>query len=401
MTAVAGKMTWRANAGLVVFVCLLIASIEGYDIQAFGIAAPKLVPQLGLNPGQQGWAASAATVGMVLGALIGGWLADRIGRKPVLIGAVAAFGLFSLGTAATTSYETLLAARFATGLGFGGAMPNLATLAAEISRPERRGLTLTGIFCGMPAGGVVAAMVARLAGPALDWRTIFLAGGVVPLALLPVAMLLLPETRPAAPPTADRNLLRALFGEKRAAATLLLWAVFVPTVTILYLSLNWLPTLIVDKGLPASEGFAAAMAFNLGGVVGALSLGAASDRLGWRGPLMLAYLTLAGAMAGLGVVSHAGPVFVLSGLAGFMVVGAQFSLYALPPQIYPPQLRASGAGAAIGVGRLGSIAGPLIAGGLRSAGATPDEVFLAMIPVALAAAVFLIMLSRAAPAGAD
>ncbi|MDB5442323.1 MAG: hypothetical protein JWP73_699 [Phenylobacterium sp.] len=396
MAAVAGKMTWRASAGLVVFVCFLIAAIEGYDIQAFGIAAPKLVPQLGLNPGQQGWAASAATIGLVLGALVGGWLSDRIGRKPVLIGSVAAFGLFSLATAASSSYETLLLARFATGLGFGGAMPNLATLAAEISRPERRGATLTAIFCGMPAGGIVAALTARLAGANLDWRSIFVAGGLVPLALIPVAILLLPETRPAREPAADRNLLRALLGEKRAASTLLLWAVFVPNVTILYLSLNWLPTLVVDKGLPASEGFAAAMAFNLGAVIGTLALGAATDRLGWRWPLALAYLALAAAMGGLALAVHAGAIFALSALAGFLVVGAQFALYALPPQLYPPQLRAAGTGAAIGVGRIGSIAGPLIAGGLRSAGATPGEVFLAMTPVALAAAIFLVMLSRVA-----
>jgi AAHS family 3-hydroxyphenylpropionic acid transporter len=280
-------------------------------------------------------------------------------------------------------------------------MPTLATLAAEISRPERRGATLTAIFCGMPAGGIAAALAARLAGPALDWRAIFVAGGLIPLALVPAALALLPETRPAANPAADRNLLRALLGEKRAAATLLLWAVFVPNVTILYLSLNWLPTLIVDKGLPASEGFTAALAFNLGGVVGTLALGAATDRLGWRWPLTLAYLTLAAAMAGLGVAVHAGAVFVLSALAGFTVVGAQFALYALPPQLYPAQLRAAGAGAAIGVGRLGSIAGPLIGGALRSAGAAPGQVFLAMTPLAIAAAVLLLALSRLARPATD
>jgi len=386
----------RTGAKLIVLVCFLIAAVEGYDIQAFGVAAPMLVPQLGLDPGQQGWAASAATIGLVLGALVGGWLADRIGRKPVLIGSVAAFGLFSLATAASQSYETLLLARFATGLGFGGAMPNLATLAAEISRPDRRAATVTAMFCGMPAGGAVAAMIARLAGEALDWRTIFLAGGAVPLALVPVALILLPETRPTHDPIADRNVLRALFGERRAASTLLLWAVFVPTVTILYLSLNWLPTLIVDNGHPASEGFAAAMSFNIGAVAGTLALGAATDRFGWRRLLTFAYLALATAMAGLAIAAGGLGIFVLSGLAGFLVVGAQFALYALPPQLYPAQLRAAGTGVAVGVGRLGSIAGPLIAGGLRGAGATPGEVFVAMVPFALAAAVFLCVLGRVA-----
>ena len=398
MTAAAERTTVRVGAGFVVFICFLIAAIEGYDIQAFGVAAPKLVPQLGLDPGQQGWAASAATIGLVLGALIGGWLADRTGRKPVLIGAVAAFGLFSLATAASHTYETLLLARFATGLGFGAAMPNLATLAAEISSPHRRAATVTAMFCGMPAGGLVVSLVARLAGPGLDWRTIFVAGGLIPLALVPVALAILPETRPATDPSADRNLLRALFGGGRAASTLLLWSVFVPTVTVLFLALNWLPTLVVDKGLAASEGFAAAVAFNAGAVAGTLALGALADRVGWRWPLTAAYLALAAAMAGLAATTAGGVIFALCGLAGFAVVGAQFALYALPPQLYPAQQRAAGTGAAIGIGRLGSVAGPLIAGGLRSGGATPGEVFVAMVPVALAACVFLLVLSRQTPA---
>jgi AAHS family 3-hydroxyphenylpropionic acid transporter len=378
----------------VVLVCFLIAIIEGYDIQAFGIAAPKLVRELGLGPGQQGWAASAATIGLVLGALGGGWLSDRLGRKPVLVGAVALFGLFSLATAASRSYELLLAARFLTGVGFGGAMPNLATLAAEISPPQRRGATLTAIFCGMPAGGLVVSLVARLASPDLDWRTFFLIGGLGPLAMVPVALLLLPETRPAVDPAADRNLLRGLLSERRAGPTLLLWGVFVPTAAILFLSLNWLPTLIVDKGLAVADGFAAAVLFNLSAAVGTLALGWITDRLGWRWPLALAYLALAAAMAALGAATQAPVIFGLSAVAGFTVVGSQFALYALPPALYPPQLRAAGAGAAIGVGRLGSIAGPLIGGGLRSAGATPGQVFLAMTPLALLAAIFLLLLSR-------
>ena len=382
----------RTAPGLVVLVCFLIAAIEGYDIQAFGVAAPQMVPQLGLGPAQQGWAASAATIGLVLGALVGGWLSDRVGRKPVLIGSVAAFGLFSLATATSQSYEMLLLARFATGLGFGGAMPNLATLAAEISRPDRRAATVTAMFCGMPAGGAVVALVARLAGQALDWRAIFLAGGLIPLVLVPVALVLLPETRPASDPSADRNVLRALFGERRAGPTLLLWAVFVPTVTILYLALNWLPTLIVDKGRPASEGFAAAMIFNVCAVAGTLALGAATDRFGWRWLLTLAYLVLAATMAGLAVAAGGVAMLALSGLAGFLVVGSQFALYALPPQLYPAQLRAAGTGAAVGIGRLGSIAGPLIAGELRSAGATPGEVFATMAPVGVAAALAVLAL---------
>ncbi|MBJ7410419.1 MAG: MFS transporter [Phenylobacterium sp.] len=393
---VQGKTLGGASAGLVVFVCFLIAAVEGYDIQAFGVAAPRMIPELGLNPAQQGWAGSAAMIGLVIGAFGGGWLADRYGRKPVLLGSVAAFGLFSLLTAAAHSYEALLWARLATGLGFGGAMPNLIAVAVEISRPERRAATVSAMFCGMPAGGATSALIARLAGDGLEWRTIFIAGGIVPLLLLPVIVLLLPETRPPHDPAADRNLGRALFAEKRAAPTVLLWAAFMMTLVVLYLALNWLPTLVVDKGHPSSEGFAAAMAFNVAGALGSIGVGAICDKVGWRWPLAIVYLALAAAMAGLAASDAPLAILAISGAAGFLVMGAQFSLYAVAPMLYPAHLRAAGAGAAIAVGRLGSIGGPLIAGELRNAGATPGEVFLSMAPVAVAAAVIIVAMGRVA-----
>jgi MFS transporter, AAHS family, 3-hydroxyphenylpropionic acid transporter len=393
---VQAKSVGRAGAGLVVFVCFLIAAVEGYDIQAFGVAAPRMAPELGLDPAQQGWAGSAAMIGLVLGALAGGWLADRSGRKPVLIGSVALFGLFSLATAASGSYETLLLARFATGLGFGGAMPNLIAVAVEIARPERRAATVAAMFCGMPVGGATSALLARLAGEGLEWRTIFVAGGIVPLVLVPVIFVLLPETRPAAASSADRNLPRALFGGGRAAPTALVWAAFMLTLVVLYLALNWLPTLVVDKGHPPSEGFAAAMSFNIAGVVGSLVVAAVTDRFGWRWPLAVAYVGLATAMAALADADTSAAILALSAAAGFLVMGAQFSLYAVAPALYPAHLRAAGAGAAVGVGRFGSIAGPLVAGELRNAGASPGQVFLAIAPAGLAAAVILIALGYAA-----
>jgi len=388
-------------SGRVVFVCFLIAAVEGYDIQAFGVAAPQMAPELGLNPSQLGWAGSAAMIGLVIGAFAGGWLADRTGRKPVLIGSVAMFGIFSLVTAAAQSHDALLLARFATGLGFGGAMPNLIAVAVEIAKPERRAATVAAMFCGMPVGGATSALIARIADQSLEWRTIFIAGGVVPLVLIPVIFLLLPETRPAHDPGADRNLMRALFSERRAAPTVLIWAAFMLTLLVLYLALNWLPTLVVDKGHPPAQGFAAAMAFNIAGVVGSLLVGAATDRFGWRWPLAGAYLALAAAMAGLAAAATPFAILALSAAAGFLVMGAQFSLYAVAPMLYPAHLRGAGAGAAVAVGRLGSIGGPLIAGELRHAGFSPGDVFLTMTPVALAAAVILLLLARSTRPQAD
>ncbi len=387
------KTAGRAGAGLIVLFCFFIAFLEGYDIQSFGVAAPKLIPEFGLNPGQQGWVGSAAMLGLVIGAFGGGWIADRIGRKPVLIGSVAAFGLFSLATAMTHGYPELLAVRVGAGLGFGGVMPNLMALAAEISAPDRKAGTVTAMFCGMPAGGAAVSLLARLGGAELDWRTIFLVGGGLPLLLIPLAFFLLPETRPQAAPHADHRWTTTLFAEGRTAGTLLLWTIFFGTAVVLYLMLNWLPTLVTAKGFTPGDGSTAALGFNVMAVVGALVMGYAIDRVGFRWPTMAIFATLMAAMAGLAFVAQLSPLLVLSAIAGFGVVGGQFSFYAVAPMLYPAHVRAAGAGAAVAVGRMGSIVGPLLAGELRQAGYSAGQVFGALIPVVLTAGVAAFALS--------
>jgi AAHS family 3-hydroxyphenylpropionic acid transporter len=383
----------HSRSGMIVFICLLVAAIEGYDIQAFGVVAPMLARALHLGPAQMGLAASAAMAGLMAGAFFGGWMADRVGRKPVLIASIAAFGLFSLLTATAGSYELLLLARFATGLGFGGAMPNLMAIATEISPPGRRAATVTTMFCGLPAGGMVVAFFARAMGADLPWREVFLIGGVLPLILAPVVFFHLPETRPAPVVGADRRLLNALFGGGRAAGTLLLWVGFMLTLAVTYLMLNWLPTLVIAKGLPPSVGFEASFVFNLASVAGALLLGMLVDKVGFRWPLTGAFSILAVAMFALSAASGMAPVLIISGVVGFMVLGGQYVLFAVAPALYPPQARAAGAGSAIAVGRLGSIAGPLVAGQLREAGYSAAQVFEVMIPVVLAAGAASLALS--------
>ena len=210
-------------ARLIIGLCFAVAMIEGYDLQAMGVAAPRLVPALHLTPGQTSLVLTASMLGLILGAVIGGRAADRIGRRPVLIAAVAAFGLFSLGTVLAHDDPTLLAARAATGLGLGGALPNLIAIAADIASDRRRAATGGPIFGGMALGGAAAALLALLTPKTMDWRLIFAVGGAAPLLLAPLLAAALPETRrpstadPASPPQAYG---RILFGEGRAAATL-------------------------------------------------------------------------------------------------------------------------------------------------------------------------------------
>lgn len=378
-SAVAGRLA----PGFIVAICFAIAALEGYDIQAFGVAAPHMAPELGLGPAELGWAGSAAMFGLVVGALSGGWLADRFGRRPVLTVSVALFGVFSVVTALSHGFEMLTLARLATGLGFGGAMPNLIAIATEISPPNRRAMTTTSMFCGLPAGGAVVALLAQAGGEALDWRTIFLIGGVLPLVLAPVVFFFLPETRPAHDENLDRRVLRGLFAEGRAPATLLIWMIFALDLLVTYLLLNWLPTLVVAKGFTAADGASASFWMNIASVGGALLLGWTADRFGYRWLLVGVYAGLAAALYVLAQATGMAAVVAGSAAAGLTVVGGLYVLYALAPTYYPPHIRAAGAGAAIAVGRLGSIGGPLIAGELRAAGYGPGDVLMALIPAVL------------------
>ena len=386
------------GAARVVGVCILIAILEGYDIQAIGVAAPTLAPALKLGPQAVGLAGSMAMVGLIFGAALGGGIADRVGRRPVLAASAACFGLFSLMTAMATDLNMLLMSRLLTGLGFGGAMPNMIAMAGEASPPERRISTVTAIFVGMPAGGAIAALIARFLPAGFDWRLIFLIGGLAPLAIAPLAAFALPETLtrgrgPAA--TVDRRPMKALFGEGRAAPTLLLWAAFAATLVVLSMMLAWLPLLVVAKGLPKDVGATAALAFNGAGIVGGLAIGGAIDR--WRSarwPLLVALALLAAGMGLLAAAQAPLAVLALSGLAGFGVMGAQFSLYALAPRYYPDAVKATGAGAAVGAGRVGSILGPMFAGTLRAAHAGPGETLAWTAPVVAIAALSVLLLTQ-------
>lgn len=373
----------RLAPGFIVAICFGIAALEGYDIQAFGVAAPHMAPELGLGPAELGWAGSAAMFGLVVGALSGGWLADRFGRRPVLTVSVALFGIFSVVTALTQSFEVLTLARLATGIGFGGAMPNLIAIATEISPSNRRAMTTTSMFCGLPAGGAVVALLAQFGGEALDWRTIFLIGGALPILLAPVVFFFLPETRPAPTEGLDRRVMQGLFAEGRAPATLLIWVIFALDLLVTYLLLNWLPTLVVAKGFTAVEGASASFWMNIASVGGALLLGWTADRFGYRWLLVSVYAGLAAALYVLAQATGMAAVIAGSAAAGLTVVGGLYVLYALAPSYYPPHIRAAGAGTAIAVGRLGSIGGPLIAGELRAAGYGPGDVLMALIPAVL------------------
>jgi AAHS family 3-hydroxyphenylpropionic acid transporter len=371
-----------ATASTIVGLGLCVSVLEGFDIQAMGVAAPGMNLMRALTGDQKGWVFSASMIGLVAGAMLGGFLADRIGRKLILIVSVLAFGVFSLATIGAESWLPLFAARIATGLGLGGAVPTLIAVAGEASRQGRRTVMTTMMFCGMPVGGAVAALAAQYLVPLADWRVIFVIGGVLPLGVAPLIMWLLPASLPTAD-AADQpppSVLVTLFAAERVVATLLLWLAFMLTLICLYILLNWLPLLAVAKGVAKSDAGLASLAYNLGSVPGGVLLGGLVDRFGIR-PVMLASFTAATiTLAALSVVGGLLPIVVLSALAGWFVVGSLYVLYAITPNYYPKPVRGTGTGAAVGVGRLGSIIGPVVAGLLLGWGISADQVILLMAP---------------------
>ena len=366
-------------------VCLLAAMIEGFDIQSMGVAAPRMLPALHLTPGQAGWAFSASLIGLMVGASFGGAIADRIGRRPVLTASVAAFGVFSLVTALATGFAPLLAVRFLTGLGLGGAMPMLIALASERASPARKATMVALIAGGMPLGGAMAGLVARTPMALDDWRTIFLVGGLVPLVVAPLLYWVLPAGRPDRADHRPGDAARALFGAGRWPATACLWVSYALVALTLHLLLNWLPTLLVARGLPPTFAFLVSALFNLGGTTGGLAFGAVVDRTGARWPLLAGFAGLALALVLLAGADGEAAIAILAFTAGFLLMGGQFTLYGLTPPYYPAAVRATGVGAAVAAGRVGSILGPLAAAELIGGGASGAAVVGALVPVVVVA----------------
>ena len=384
------------RVGLTVVLCFCIALLEGFDIQALGISLGKLTTRFALSADQRTLLTTFSSVGIVLGAVIGGRIADFRGRKPVLLFAVGGFGIFTLATVLAPGFVVLLALRMFASVGFGAALPMMMAIAAEIGRPQRKVATSAMMFCGMPAGGGTAGLLVQSLGPDFDWRLIFAVGGLIPLVLLPAVALLLPETRVAGHVQRERPsaLVRALFGDGRLVMTLLLWLILVPTLTILYLILNWLPTLLASKGFAGTVPAQATMLFNYGGVFGALLFGGVVDRLGVRWPLGLSYGALVVCLLALGAATGVASALLLSGLAGFLLLGANYAMYGVAAACYPQPVRGTGSGACISVSRLGSILGPLLAGIWLSGGTAAAQVIGYMVPFSAMALVAVLLLGR-------
>jgi MFS transporter, AAHS family, 4-hydroxybenzoate transporter len=412
-------------------ICATVLFLDGFDTTAIGYVAPALAKEWNVGKAALGPVFSAGLFGLMIGALLFGPLADRIGRKKIIIFSTLAFGIGTLVTSFVNDVNTLLAIRFLTGLGLGGAMPNTIALTSEFSPHRRRATMVMVMFVGFSIGAALGGLLAAALIPQFGWRSVFVAGGAAPLVLVPILAWRLPESvrflaltgranaRVAELLTlvnakaifaggcrfvVDEPALRGipvqhLFRGGRTLATLLLWVVFFMSLLDIYFLSNWLPTVLNDLGASISQAAAIGSMLQVGGVVGTFALGSIIDRFSFRA-LALVYFVAVFAVGAIGQLGHSAILVTLAiFVAGFCIVGGQIAANALAAGFYPTSIRATGVGWALGVGRVGSIVGPLVGGVLLSLKWSAGEVFVAAAMAALCAALAAFSLGRLAGLG--
>ena len=389
--------------------CLLAAFCEGIDLQAAGVAAGGIVPEFKPSPEQLGTFFSASTFGLFMGALSGGRLADSIGRKRVLVTSIAVFGVASLLTPLAWDMQSLGGARLLTGLGLGGALPNLIALVNECSAANRRSANVALVYSGAPFGGAIASLISMSIAPS-HWRWIFVAGGVAPLIIVPIMLAKLRESpafermrsaadlaaRVDAPCAADPRpgSFVAILTAGRAMPTLLLWVSFFLGLLMLYLLLSWLPTLLVGNGMSKPQAAAAQIGFNLGGGLAALLMGHLLEGRLRRAAILTTFVALPALVVLLSrASSQLGVTVLLVFLLGCAVLAAQAFLYAIAPACYPTSIRGVGVGAAVAVGRIGSIVGPKIGGVIKAAGHSYSQLLIDLLPIVVVGSMTAIALA--------
>jgi AAHS family 4-hydroxybenzoate transporter-like MFS transporter len=375
---------------LVFALILLSLVIEGFDLQAANFAAPDVLRMFGKTRAEAGAFLSASLVGVLVGAaLVGPW-GDRIGRKRVIIACCVAYGLLSLAAAAVQSYTQLVALRFAVGIGLGGVLPNALALAGEFARPGNRARAMGLIGIGITLGGVFAGIVAARLIPLYGWRSLFVVGGILPIAIAALLGFGLPESPAlAAGQKVERRRasVRLLFSPGVGSITVAIWLIFSAVLMSVYLLSGWIPLLMNDSGFSPAQASLIGSAYQAGGVIGGVVASLLLSRRSWPVVVLFAGCAAVALMAlGARPWSPAAVVAIIV-LVGFLVTGTQNAINGAGGDTYPAATRATGLGWALGIGRLGSIAGPLVGSLAVALGLhEPRHLFLVpVVPMAVAA----------------
>ena len=408
---------WR-----VILLSALIIIFDGYDLVIYGVALPKLMVEWKIDSITAGFLGSIALFGMMFGAIIFGSLSDKLegygfSRKKLIILCICLFSSFTLLCGYAANPQNFGIFRFIAGLGLGGVMPNVIALMTEYAPKKLRATLVSLMFSGYAVGGMCSALLGMWLVPQFGWQIMFLLGGV-PLLLVPLIWLLLPEsidylvrnnkTEKAFQilkkidgrliynaqtkislhhenQTASKTPVKDLFAENRGPITLLFWGSVFMALVLVYALGNWLPKLMVEAGYDLSTSLVFLLALNIGGMLGAIGGGYLADRFNLA--KVLCTLFLSGAVA-LFLLSYSLPTFILYiciAVAGAASIGGQILLLAYMSQFYSSNIRATGLGMALGVGRLGAILGPILCGWLLSLSLPIQYNFIALaIPCMIA-----------------
>lgn len=359
----------RRQLGILTVLAILL---DGLDGQALSFALPAIASEWGAEKSAFGIVFMAGLVGMSVGTILLGYAGDRIGRPAALGISVVLFGLFTGLCALTGSVNEILLLRFIAGLGMGGAIPNAAALMSETIAPRWRAVAVTGTILCIPLGGMMGGLLASWVLPAYGWRPLFIGCGA--FSMLLGALLFLEKRGPVSVSPDSRPLPSPGFGETVAVLlgkgarrdTLAIWAAYFWSMMAVYLSLNWLPSLLAGAGFDLGDASIGAALFNCGGIVGAL-LGASLIRpLGSR-VVLVAMALGGGAVSALLAAYPPNPAaFALSvsliALLGVFSAGIQSILFAVATQLYPVETRATAIGVAVGFGRTGAMISALAGG---------------------------------------
>ena len=407
--------------------CGMVIVLDGFDAQSIGFLAPSMADSLHIPVKTFGPVFGAALFGLMISSMLAGLIADRWGRKWPIVASTIAFGIFATLTARAATREQLILMRFLTGLGLGGAMSNVVALLSEYTPKRLISIFVTILFCGMPFGAILAGAVGSVMLPKWGWQSVFYAGGILPLSVSLILIAMLPESvrflevcgadhrkiakamARISPDLGDPEIYQSfsredrrkpmpvkyLFTEGRAMGTVLLWIPFFMNLLILYFVVNWLPSLLRQVDLPVSAGITAVILFSAGGVAGSFAEGYMMNQWGAWTVVLAEFLASTALIAGMAYSTSFPLTMLITLVLGFMTQGAQGGLIAISATFYPTAIRSTGVGWAFGVGRVGSVVGPMLGGLMLTLQWSPRQIFMAgSIPALCAASATLLSMWR-------
>jgi len=381
---------WGAEAIAAVTLCFAVNMVDGTDVTILSYVAPVLQQSWSIDADTMGTVFSAGLLGMALGGVCVAPLADRFGRRPLILTALVLMSGGMIASGFVASVSALIAARIGVGVGIGTVLAAMAALAAEVAPPRQQNFAVGVVQAGYPLAAVFTGLVVARLLPSTSWQPLLLYAGIVTLVMLPLAALALTESRAlGAAGRSVRTLpIAALFGADIARKTLLLFTAIFMGLMVLYIIVSWITNLAIVAGLSTRDGIYAGALYNLGAFVGTVAISVVSVRVALT---RLVPALFAAAIAALLVFgSIALPVGATLGVAfliGVTLQGGYNGIWPLAAAIYPPEIRATGIGWAVGIGRSGAVVGPAAAGALLARG-TPLLLLFALfcVPLAVAAA---------------